>query len=136
MIGLDTNVLVRYLTDDDHAQSQTVRHFFEKELTPSRPGFLSLVTLAETIWVLQSVFGAKSRDLLPILATLADDPRLAIQDVKALWLALESCEDGSLDLADALVAHVAREHGCSHTVTFDRKAARLPGMVLLRQTTS
>lgn len=132
MIGIDTSVLVRYLVQDDPRQAALAAQFFERELSAERPGHLSLVALAETVWVLQARYGIGKADLVPMVATLAADARLVVQDADALWLALESCEDSDADLADALIRHVDAMHGCSHTVTFDKRAARLGGMVLLQ----
>ncbi|MBL8341111.1 MAG: type II toxin-antitoxin system VapC family toxin [Rubrivivax sp.] len=132
MIGVDTNILVRYLVQDDPRQGAIAARFVEKDLSSERPGHVSLVVLAETVWVLQARYGIDKTDLIPIIATLAADARFVVQDADALWLALESCEETDADLADALIRQVDSLHGCSHTVTFDKRAARLPGMVLLQ----
>ena len=132
MIGVDTNVLVRYLVQDDARQAAIASRFIERELTSSRPGHVSLVVLAETVWVLQGSFGISKAELIAMIATLAADARFVVQDADALWLALETCELTDADLADALIRHVDGTHGCSHTVTFDKRAARSAGMVLLQ----
>ncbi|MBL8287476.1 MAG: type II toxin-antitoxin system VapC family toxin [Rubrivivax sp.] len=132
MIGVDTNVLIRYLVQDDPRQGAAAARFVERELSSERPGHVSLVVLAETVWVLQGSYGIDKADLIPMISTLAADARFAVQDADALWMALESCEETDADLADALIRSVDALHGCSHTVTFDKRATRLPGMVLLQ----
>ena len=132
MIGVDTNVLVRYLTQDDAAQSSVATRFVEHSLSSTRPGHVSLVALAETICVLRARYGATDAELIELVQQLASDGRFVVQDQRAVWLALEAVEDGGADLPDALIAYVDREHGCSHTVTFDKRASRIAGMTLLR----
>lgn len=135
MIGVDTNVLVRYLAQDDPRQSPLARHFVEKQLSATGPGHISLVALAETVWVLSGCYGATREQLISTVATLASDARFVVQDEPAVWLALEACEQESIDLADALIRYVDRHHGCAQTATFDRRAARHAGFRLLETTT-
>lgn len=131
MIGVDTNVLVRYLAQDDPRQSPLARRFVEKQLCASAPGHISLVALAETVWVLSSRYGATREQLISTVATLASDARFVVQDEPAVWLALEACEQQSIDLPDALIRYVDLHHGCTQTVTLDRRAARHAGFQLL-----
>jgi predicted nucleic-acid-binding protein len=131
VIGIDTNVLVRYLAQDDPRQSPLVTRFIEQQLSRSNPGHVSLVALAETVWVLGSRYGVRKADLITAIATLASDGRFVVQHERAVWLALEACENGELDLADALVCYVDREQGCLHTFTLDKKAARHAAFALL-----
>jgi predicted nucleic-acid-binding protein len=132
VIGVDSNVLVRYLVQDEPRQAAMAQRFVERQLSSERPGHISLITLAETIRVLQRSYGVDKPDLIPILANLAADDRFVVQEVDALWLSLESCEQTDADLADALIYHLNQRQGCTHTVTFDKKATRLPGVVLLQ----
>jgi len=134
-IGIDTNVLVRYLAQDDPRQSLLARHFIEKQLSPSSPGHISLVALAEMVWVLSTRYAATREQLIATVATLASDARFVVQDEPAVWLALEACEQHAIDLPDALLHHVDRHHGCAQTVTFDRRAARYSGFQLLESAT-
>ena len=69
MIGIDTNVLVRFLTQDDPEQSALASDVFERELSARNPGFIGLVVLAETVWVLQSAYDATSDEVLDIVAS-------------------------------------------------------------------
>ncbi len=131
MIGIDTNVLLRYLTQDDARQSPLATRFVER-LSDQYPGHVSLVTLAEMVWVLESRFRATSAEVAETVTELLSDPRFSVQEDHAVWLALEAVERSNVDLPDALIAYLNSEQGCSHTVTFDQRATRVAGMVLLQ----
>lgn len=130
MIGIDTNVLLRYLAQDDPRQSAVASRFI-KSLRPDAQGHIALLTVAELVWVLKSRYRATAAELSGTLVQLLSDDRFVVQGRQALWLALDIVERSSVDLADALIAFVNLEQGCSHTVTFDRGALRIPGMALI-----
>lgn len=131
MIGLDTNVLIRYLDQDDPIQSATASRFVETQLSAQQQGHVSLVCLAELVWVLRTRYQAKRGEVVTTLETLLTDKRLKIQIENAVWLALDEYDLDNVDFADALIVALDREYGCSHTVTFDRKVTKLERMVLL-----
>jgi predicted nucleic-acid-binding protein len=132
VIGIDANVLVRYLAHDDPVQTPMAIRLFERRLSASEPGHLSIVTLAEALWVLARRFRATPAELIEILQQLLSDPRLVVQHERAAWLAVEAAQEHGVDLADALIAFLNDEAGCVHTLTFDHRAARLPAMKLLQ----
>ena len=131
MIGIDTNVLVRYLTQDDPRQADLATRFVEHDLGPHERGHISLVTLAELNWVMRTRYAASREAMSEALLRIIADRRFAIQDEHAAWVALDAYRAPGIDFADALIAAVDRLHGCSRTVTFDRGAARVQGMSLL-----
>jgi len=131
LIGIDTNVLVRYLTQDDPLQSAAATKFIEKTLGPRRRGHVSLVTLAEVNWVLRTRHRVSREAMSEALLRILADTRLVIQDANAAWVALDAYRSPGVDFADALIAAVNRIHGCTHTVTFDRQATQWNGMTLL-----
>lgn len=131
MIGIDTNVLVRYFADDDADQAAAARRLLGRQLSAQRPGFVSLVTLAELAWVLRCSYGASRDEVIMAIETLMTAPHLKVQDEDAVWLALDHCEQPGVGVSDALIAALGQQHGCSHTMTFDRKAARIAGMRLV-----
>ena len=131
MIGIDTNVLLRYLTQDDARQSALAARFIDRQLTTADPGHVSLVVLAELLWVLATRFRASRAEMIAVVTELLSDPRFAVQDERAVWLAVELAEKVVIDLPEALIAFVNRTHGCERTVTFDVGASRIPGMTLL-----
>lgn len=129
MIGVDTNVLVRLLTADDAAQHAAARRFFQ-DRSGTDPAFVSAVTLAETIWVLRFRYRLSREDILDAVSGLLDTDDFIVEGREMLVVARDGGE--SAMLTDFLVAHLGRRGGCSHTVTFDRRAAkRVPGMELI-----
>lgn len=131
MIGIDTNVLLRYLTQDDARQSAAAARFIAS-LRPDAQGHIALITVAELVWVLKSRYRATPAELSSTVLQLLSDDRFVVQDPQPLWLALDEVQRSNVDLADALIAFVNLHQGCRHTVTFDRKALRIPGMALLQ----
>ena len=129
MIAVDTNVLVRFLAGDDPHQSQLARRVIA-DASPQDPLFVGSVALVETWWVMRQVYRASADQMLDAIRRLSIDDALVLQDRKALASALAAVAEGA-DFADALIAAVARTHGCRETLTFDRKAAARAGMTLL-----
>lgn len=131
MIGLDTNVLVRYLTQDHPAQARLATVLLEETLTVEEPGFVSLVVLAELAWVLESCYDTSRTEIAGILERLLRVRQLKIQDVDTAWQALRTYRAGKCDFADCLIERIGGAWDCVHTATFDRAAARGAGMHLL-----
>lgn len=131
MIGLDTNVLVRYIAQDDPTQSPRAVKFIEKECSATRTGFIGLVTLVELVWVSESCYGAAKEDVVGLLRRILSTKQLVVQDAETVWQALRLFEAGEADFADYLVERTASSEGCETTVTFDKTAAKA-GMTLLK----
>ncbi|HEY0878172.1 MAG TPA: type II toxin-antitoxin system VapC family toxin [Zeimonas sp.] len=131
MIGLDTNVLVRYLAQDDPVQSARATRLMERELSERARGFVSLPVLLETCWVLKRLYKATEAEILATVRDLLDARQVVVARRAVVSAALARLSDAGGDFADALIAECATEAGCERTVTFDRNALRL-GMQLLR----
>ncbi len=131
MIGLDTNVLVRYIAQDDKLQSARAEKLIERECSVDNPGFISLVTLADLVWVSESCYGASKPEVVALLRRILGTKQLVVQQAETVWKALRLFEVGKADFADYLVERIANAEGCASTVTFDRAAAKA-GMVLLK----
>jgi len=132
MIGVDTNVLLRFLVEDDVDQCAAARAFMSARSEDS-PVFVSTVVLAETVWLLNRRLAFPMADIIGMLKTLlaADGLLLEYADELDAWLSREGEPQG--DLADNLIAWAGLRAGCRTTVTFDRSAARkVPGMELLQ----
>ena len=127
MIGLDTNVLVRYIAQDDKAQSARATALIEKECSVATPGYVGLVVLAEVVWVSESCYGAARIDVAEIVRRILSIRQLVVQDAEIAWKALRAFETSRADFADCLIERTAFTAGCQRTMTFDKKA----GMTLL-----
>ena len=131
MIGVDTSVLVRYLTQDEPRQSAAAVLLIERRLRNDRPGFVSTVVLAELCWVLRSLYAVTTDELADTLETLLAVPSFRFEGREAALRALDRIRARGGEYPDALIHEVASEAGCAHTYTFDRRAARTSGMSLL-----
>lgn len=129
MIGLDTNVVVRYLVQDEADQSAMASTVIDA-LTEKDPGFLSLVTVVELYWVLRHAYKISTARCGELVEGLLDARELRVDQDSILRAALTMSRDG-LDFADAVIAELGRVAGCEHTVTFDRRAAQSNEMRLL-----
>ena len=131
MIGLDTNVVVRYITQDDDIQSPIASRLFDS-LSPAEPGFISAIALIETVWVLRSYYRASRQQIHGVIERLLRARGVVVERSDLAWLALSDYARGKADFSDYLVERSGRSAGCDHTVTFDREAAVETGMKLLK----
>ncbi|MGB8583191.1 MAG: type II toxin-antitoxin system VapC family toxin [Candidatus Sulfotelmatobacter sp.] len=131
MIGLDTNILVRYLTHDDPSQTAAAMRVMNS-LSSDSPGFLSLIVMAELVWVLAISYRFRKREIEQVLETLLRSKELVTERAEIVSQALRAFNAGSADFADCLIERLARAAECQYTVTFDRRAATVSGMRLLR----
>ena len=127
MIGLDTNVLVRYVAQDDTTQSPKATVWIERRLTAENPGFISVVAAAETAWVLESVYRLSDREIAGAIERLLQVDVLVFENEQQVFVAMIALKEGRGSFADALIAELGAKAGCSHTLTFDQGALRLPG---------
>jgi predicted nucleic-acid-binding protein len=130
MIGLDTNVLIRYLTQDDARQARIANRTIDN-LTVEQPGFVGVVTLVELFWVLRRTYGFEENEVIQVLADMLAADEFVIENPAVVRRALDAAAEGA-DLADALIAESARLAGCDRVVTFDRRTVKAAGMHLLR----
>ncbi len=131
MIGLDSNVVVRYLTQDDPKQSAVATRLFERTLSAEDPGFISTIVLCEIAWVLADCYGTDRKGIKAALEGLLASKQIQVEEVELTWKALRAWDGTHSDFSDALIAQVALARGASKTVTFDKAASRLPGFELL-----
>jgi predicted nucleic-acid-binding protein len=126
VIGLDANVLVRYFTQDDPMQSPRAIELIESRLDEDNPGFISIVAMVETVWVLERAYGLADQELAAIIERLLQAPVLVVEAEIEVFTALTALKEGRGDFADALLGELGHRAGCSVTFTFDQRAARLP----------
>lgn len=130
MIGLDTNVLVRYIAQDDPLQSQKATALFET-LSADEPGYVTLVALVETAWVLAGRYGADRAKIAEVVETLLKSREIRVEQSDVAWQALRLFSTSSADFADCLVERGGQAARCRYTVTFDVRAAKTSGMHLI-----
>jgi predicted nucleic-acid-binding protein len=118
VIAVDTNILARYLVQDDPAQGATATNLLENILTPEKPGFISLVAVLELDWVLRTQYGFSPRIVGDTICVLMASPQLAFESRAAIETAL-LFEHG--DFADNILHEIGQANGCTKTVTFDKK---------------
>ena len=134
MIGLDTNILARYLAQDDARQAAVASRLIENELSTARPGFISLVVLAELCWVLNRLYSATMEELIAMMEDLLNTPQFHMERRAVVQAAIRRFKAGrsrKAGLVDALIAEIASSEGCTHILTFDKTAVRAAGMTLL-----
>jgi len=130
VIGLDTNVLVRYIMQDDARQSAMATRLVES-LSAESPGFVPLVSILELVWVLESAYRLAGQDIVNVLEQLLRAKEIVVERAETVWTALRVFEKGATDFADCLIERSAASAGCERTMTFDRAAAKGSGMTLV-----
>jgi len=131
MIGLDTNVLVRFIMQDDVGQSSLAAAVVES-LTPEIPGFVTLVSVIELGWVLDSCYSLERSQIAVALEALIRSKEIVVERAEIVWRAVRQFRDSTADLADCLIAYSAYSAGCIRTLTFDRAAVKGCGMTLIQ----
>ncbi len=129
MIGLDTNVLVRFLVQDDPAQAAVATGILAG-LTAADPGYICREVLVELVWVLERAYGLPRPDIARALDGLLEARELVVEASDRAAVAVDRYRRGGAGFADQMVALAGLGAGCRETVSFDRKAAALPGMRL------
>jgi predicted nucleic-acid-binding protein len=127
MLGIDTNVLVRFLVRDDQTQFEKARKLLKREVSNGRRVFINQLVLLETEWVLRSRYGLAKTLMLDTISGLLDAPDIQLEDETAVEEALFIWRDANADFADCLIGARNRRLGCRATVTFDTKASKLSG---------
>jgi len=131
MIGLDPNILVRYLAQDDPVQSAKATDILERRLTRKNPGFVSVVVVVETVRVLDRSYGQTALEIASAVEGLLQVESLTIENEQEVFTAMIALKQGRASFADALIVELGARAGCSRTLTFDEKAGRLPGFELV-----
>jgi len=130
MIGLDTNVLVRYIMQDDVKQAARASKLIEA-LSVSSMGFITIISIVELCWVLESAFDLSRAQIVEVLQYLAAVEVFKIDRVSIVAAAVRAYSDGKAGLADYLIERLSAQAGCEQTMTFDKAAAKSAGMILI-----
>jgi predicted nucleic-acid-binding protein len=130
MIGIDSNILLRWVVDDgSHAKQARIA----ADAIQASTVHVSVVTLVEVLWVLRTRYRLSARDRVAFLETLATTSNVVVQHLSAVRSAIRDVARYGGDIPDHLLAALNEEAGCSHTLTFDRKAGRSPKFMRLSQ---
>ena len=132
MTGLDANLLVRYLAQDDPAQAALVNHLIEETLSVENPGFISTVALVELVWVLESGYACDRARIAQVLERLLRAKPLVVENSDVAWQATRIFAATKADFADCLIERTGHANTCTRTLTLDRAAAKSAGMHLLQ----
>jgi len=132
MIGIDTNVLVRLIVADEPRQAAVARNFIRERCSSADPGFVSNVVLAEIAWILATGYGYSRLQIADTIDQIMETVQLQVESSTDIAAALVEYRAGPADFADCLIGQTNRTADCSHTVTFDRKAAKLDTFKLLK----
>jgi predicted nucleic-acid-binding protein len=130
MTGLDTNILVRYLTQDDPIQSPKATEIIERQLTEENRGFVSIVAMVETVWVLERAYGLTASEIAAAVERVLQVDVLVVENEQQVFTAMVALKAGQGSFADGVISSLGARAGCSCTLTFDRKALRIPGFTL------
>jgi predicted nucleic-acid-binding protein len=132
MIGLDTNLLLRWIVIDDDGQSARAEAFIDRTCSAAAPGFINRIVLCEFIWTLDRSYGYARAKIANAVDALLKNGALLVEDADHVEEVLPHYVAGRAGFADLLIAKINRARGCEATATFDRKAARLDGFVPVR----
>ena len=129
MLGIDTNVLVRFLVRDDEVQFEKARKLIKREVAAGRRVFVNQLVLMETEWVLRSRYAAPKNQIIEAISSLLDATDVQFEDEPSIEEGLFMWKDSTADFADCLIGAKNRRLGCRATVSFDAKASKLPGFM-------
>jgi predicted nucleic-acid-binding protein len=130
VIGLDTNILIRYFVQDDPEQTRLAAGLIDS-LSPIDSGWVAVAALIELMWVMTRIYRVGRVRIIQILDTLIESQDIVVEQGDTVRNALQLYRSGNTDFPDCLIACSAKAAGCSRTVTFDRRAARDAGMQLI-----
>jgi predicted nucleic-acid-binding protein len=131
MIGIDTNILLRLLLRDSDAQFRAAEKFVATHCSSDEPGYVSRIVIVEIVWALKGFYGFERSQIAAVIRALLNVAELEVESADDVHAAVTDYETSAAGFADCLLARTNVSAGCQHTVTFDRKAGKLPRFKLL-----
>lgn len=131
MIGIDTNILVRYITQDDELQSGVATEFIENYCSNGNKIFVNHLVICELVWVLKKCYKLPKPKTINVIEHILQISQFSIENAQVVWQALTDYKRGSADFADYVVGRTNTFNNCDETVTFDKKAGKSNGFALL-----
>lgn len=132
MIGIDTNLLLRLIVGDEPKQAVTAREYLRGRCSADEPGYVCHIVLVELVWTLARAYGYPREKIAAAIEQILETAQLDVESSNDVAAAVKDYRSGTADFADCLLVRVNSAAGCSRTVTFDRKAAKLKGFELLK----
>jgi predicted nucleic-acid-binding protein len=132
MIGIDTNLLLRLIVGDEPKQAVMAREFLRGRCSADEPGYVCHIVLVELVWTLARAYGYPRERIAAAIEQILETAQLDVEYSGDVAAAVKDYRRGAADFADCLLVRVNAATGCTHTVTFDRKAAKLTGFELLK----
>lgn len=133
MLGLDTNILIRYIVQDDPVQSPLVSQFLKRKCTEKNPCYIGHIVLCEVVWVLESAYGYSREQVAETLKLILETRHFCVEEPGSAWSALKAYRARGVDFSDALLGETNQLHGCETTVTLDKKASKTDTFKLLTE---
>ena len=124
MRGLDTNVIVRYVTQDDREQFRRADAVFTAAASSGDKLFINAIVMCELVWVLRSAYGEPRRRIVPVIEALLETPEVVVEDADLARRALVDWQGGQGDFSDCFIARRNQRSGCQTTLSFDKALAR------------
>lgn len=124
MIGIDTNVLVRYIVQDDPKQSKIATKLIESRLSIADKGLISSIVLCEVVWVLKRLYRQPKDRLLLVVKTILEAEAFEVEHRDCAWRAYYDFDEGLADFSDYYLARINKTYGASFTLTFDERAQK------------
>jgi predicted nucleic-acid-binding protein len=124
MIGVDTNILVRYFTQDDAEQAEVVEKLIDTHAGVPHAIFINNIVMCELIWVLERGYKYAREEIAKLIKQMLSTEEFAFENQELLWLALNQYNQHNLDFADALIGEINKALGCVETLTFDKGAIK------------
>ncbi len=125
MIGLDTNVLVRYFTQDDEVQAKLSKELIKRYSGNNRSLFINNIVICELIWVLERGYKYSKQQISNAVKLMLSAKEFAYENLDHIWVALNEYELNGVDFSDALIGEINKSKGCRATYTFDQRAVKL-----------
>jgi predicted nucleic-acid-binding protein len=126
MIGIDTNVLIRYIVRDDLRQTAIATKFMEKHISANHPGFISQIVLCEIVWVMKRAYRYDKKAILRVIGQILKTKEFTVEHAASARQALLDYKNSDADFSDYWIGASNKFHGCDFTVTFDRPASAHP----------
>jgi predicted nucleic-acid-binding protein len=126
MRGLDTNVIVRYVTQDDREQFRRADAVFAAAAASGDKLYVNAVVLCELVWVLRAAYKEPRERIAEVIEALLETPEVVVEDADLARRALDDWKSAAADFTDCFIARRNERSGCRKTLTFDKALTKIP----------